>query len=183
MTALKPPCPRCHGDGYAECQCLLECEFCGQDRRTSLSEGKACCAKAAQQWGQRIEAARHWQVGDRAVWQGTYEDPGPRDVTVAAVGPDWVGVTWPGGKALTPLDWLTCPQVAKRKVVVREYDFEGRRCWGTDNPWMHCWKPTGRTHEFEVDDDKVAPSGTCRGTEGCCCVSCNNSRVTNPARI
>jgi hypothetical protein len=104
-------------------------------------------------------AAPTWAVGDRAVWEGTY---GQRDVTVVAVGPDWVGVTWLGGRALTQPDNLTRPAPKRRTVTVREWWVErtadigvGELVWSEHQPLGNgilLSKPTGRTHTFETED-------------------------------
>lgn len=50
---------------------------------------------------------------------------------------------------------LRRPAPKTRDVVVQEFEFEGRTCWASENPYRHCWIPTGRTHTFHgvpVDD-------------------------------
>jgi hypothetical protein len=95
-----------------------------------------------------------WKVGDRAIWDGVpyivcgveqnWEAPDQAALVRKEAAPDQ------GARGV--LLWQLKRPV-KQKVTVQEYRFEGRTCWTTDNPYTPCWKPTGRTHEFEVGDE------------------------------
>jgi hypothetical protein len=99
-----------------------------------------------------------WRVGDRAVWlSDKYEDA--TEVEVLAVGPELLAVKFvdaPEGRPFcTRPATLRRPAPKRRKVVVqREYRHKiGSLRWIEEPAGVgHMWEPTGRAHEFEVDE-------------------------------
>jgi hypothetical protein len=99
-----------------------------------------------------------WAVGDRAVWlSDKYEDA--TEVEVLAVGPELLAVKFvdaPEGRPFcTRPATLRRPAPKRRKVVVqREYRHKiGSLRWIEEPAGVgHMWEPTGRAHEFEVDE-------------------------------
>jgi hypothetical protein len=124
----------------------FRCTACG------VSFGPALAHACPGEMGAPEPDAPTWRVGDRAVWlSDKYEDA--TEVEVLAVGPELLAVKFvdaPEGRPFcTRPATLRRPAPKRRKVVVREFDTGNGLVW--DEKGLN-WEPTGRAHEFEVDE-------------------------------